>query len=58
MYREIISPKSVWRLLLELVQRGQQELHAHWLLSAQRHAAHQAGQDEQRCHQQRECLNS
>lgn len=29
--------------LSELVQGGQQELHAHWLLPAKRYPAHQAG---------------
>lgn len=55
-YFKVISPKPVWFLLPELVQRGQQDLHAHWLLSAQRHPPNQAGQDEQRRHQQRTCL--
>lgn len=37
----------------ELVQGGQQELHAHWLLPAPRYPTHQASKDELCSHQQR-----
>lgn len=40
----------------EMVQGGQQELHAHWLLPPQRHSSDQTGKDKQSCDQQRESL--